>query len=154
MKLHKKGCFMFTGEFKHTLDTKNRISIPAKFREHLGETFYITKGLDHCLFVFSMEEWQKFEEKLSELPLSNKNARAFARTFFAGANECSTDKSGRTLIPQNLKDYAEIDKEVYINGSGSRIEIWNASRWTSYNENMATNMDELAENMESLGIRF
>jgi MraZ protein len=145
---------MFTGEYKHAVDAKNRLSIPSKFREKLGEAFYITKGLDHCLFVFSMSEWEKFEEKLKALPLSNKKARAFARSFFAGATECGLDKQGRILIPQNLKAYANLEKDVYINGAGSRIEIWDAASWETYNEFLTANMDELAEDMESLGISF
>ncbi len=145
---------MFTGEFKHAVDAKNRLSIPSKFREKLGDNFYITKGLDHCLFVFSMEEWSIFEEKLKELPLSNKNARAFARSFFAGATECELDKQGRILIPQTLRTHANIEKDVYVNGAGSRIEIWDATTWESYNDFMTANMDDLAEDMEALGIRF
>lgn len=145
---------MFTGEYKHGVDAKNRLSIPAKFREKLGEHFYITKGLDHCLFVFSLEEWSIFEAKLKDLPLSNKKARMFARSFFAGATECELDKQGRVLLPQTLREHANIEKDVYINGAGSRIEIWDASTWESYNDFMTANMDDLAEDMEELGIRF
>jgi len=145
---------MFTGEFKHKKKKKNRLSIPSKFREKLGEHFYITKGLDNCLFVFSTEEWENFEEKLKALPLSNKNARAFARSFFAGATECELDKQGRILIPQSLRTHANIDKEVYVNGAGARVEIWDAAAWESYNDFMTSNMDDLAEDMEALGIRF
>jgi len=145
---------MFIGEYNHSVDVKNRLSIPAKFREKLGETFYITKGLDHCLFIFSTEEWLVFEDKLRALPLSNKKARAFARSFFAGASECTLDKQGRILIPATLIAYAEIDKEVYINGAGARIEIWDSAKWQNYNEFTSSNMDELAEDMESLGINF
>jgi MraZ protein len=130
------------------------LSIPAKFREKLGEHFYITKGLDHCLFVFSIEEWSIFEAKLKELPLSNKKARMFARSFFAGATECELDKQGRVLLPQTLREHANIDKDVYINGAGSRIEIWDSATWESYNDFMTANMDDLAEDMEELGIRF
>lgn len=145
---------MFTGEYKHGVDAKNRLSIPAKFREKLGEHFYITKGLDHCLFVFSLDEWSIFEAKLKDLPLSNKKARMFARSFFAGATECELDKQGRVLLPQTLREHANIEKDVYINGAGSRIEIWDASTWESYNDFMTANMDDLAEDMEELGIRF
>lgn len=145
---------MFTGEYKHGVDAKNRLSIPAKFREKLGEHFYITKGLDHCLFVFSLDEWSIFEAKLKDLPLSNKKARMFARSFFAGATECELDKQGRVLLPQTLREHANIEKDVYINGAGSRIEIWDANTWESYNDFMTANMDDLAEDMEELGIRF
>lgn len=145
---------MFTGEYKHAVDAKNRLSIPSKFRDKLGDVFYITKGLDHCLFVFSLSEWELFEQKLKALPLSNNKARAFARSFFAGASECELDKQGRVLIPQNLRSHAKIEKEVYVNGTGSRIEIWDAASWEAYNEFLTANMDELAEDMESLGISF
>lgn len=145
---------MFTGEYRHSVDSKNRLSIPSKFRERLGDVFYITKGLDHCLFVFSEEEWQNFEAKLKALPLSNNAARAFARSFFAGATECELDKQGRVVIPQNLRSHANIDKEVYVNGAGSRIEIWDSTTWEDYNALMTSDMDELAKDMESLGISF
>jgi MraZ protein len=145
---------MFRGEYKHAIDAKNRVSIPAKFREKLGETLFITKGLDHCLFVFTVDEWERFEEKLKALPLSNKKARAFARSFFAGAMESEPDKQGRILIPQNLREYANLDKEVYINGAGARIEIWDAAAWEAYNDFLTANMDDLAEDMEEIGIRF
>ncbi|GAU78684.1 cell division protein MraZ [Fusibacter sp. 3D3] len=145
---------MFTGEYRHSVDAKNRLSIPSKFREKLGDTFYITKGLDHCLFIFSMDEWQLFEEKLKALPLSNKKARAFARSFFAGAAECALDKQGRILLPQPLREHASIDREVYINGAGSRVEVWDQKAWEAYNDFMTANMDDLAEDMESLGISF
>ncbi len=141
----------FTGEFKHTVDSKNRMSIPSKFRDKLGDVFYITKGLDHCLFIFTMDEWEKFEEKLSALPLSNRKARAFARSFFAGATECTLDKQGRILLPQTLRQHANIEKEVYVTGAGSRVEVWDAGAWENYND---ANIDDLAEDMEELGISF
>ncbi|MDO4800417.1 MAG: division/cell wall cluster transcriptional repressor MraZ [Bacillota bacterium] len=143
---------MFIGEFRHTMDPKNRISIPSKFREDLGERFYVTKGLDSCLFVYTEEEWRKFEAKLRTLPLSNKNARAFARTFLSGAHECSIDKAGRVLIPQPLKEFASLDKEVFVNGAGSRIEIWDVDRWNAYIDEVSADMESIAEGMENLEI--
>lgn len=144
---------MFTGEYKHSVDAKNRLSIPSKFREKLGASFFMTKGLDHCLFIFPETEWEQFVAKLKALPLSNPQARAFARTFFSGAVECEVDKQGRILIPQNLRDYASIDKEVYVNGAGARVEIWEAQKWEAYN-NMTNDMDALAADMSALGISF
>lgn len=144
---------MFTGEYKHSVDAKNRLSIPSKFREKLGGLFFMTKGLDHCLFIFPEAEWEQFVAKLKALPLSNPQARAFARTFFSGAVECEVDKQGRILIPQNLRDYASIDKEVYVNGAGARVEIWEAQKWEAYN-NMTNDMDALAADMSALGISF
>jgi MraZ protein len=126
---------MFIGEYNHSLDSKNRLIMPAKFREKLGEAFVMTKGLDNCLFVYSIDEWKVVEEKLKALPMTNKDARAFVRFFFAGASECEIDKQGRTLIPVNLKEYANIDKEVVIIGVSTRIEIW--SRYEDVAEKMS-----------------
>lgn len=145
---------MFTGEYRHTLDSKNRVSIPSKFRTVAGDALFVTRGLDSCLFVFSEKEWEQFAERLSELPISNKDARKFARTFLSGASECAVDKNGRILIPQYLKDYAGIEKEVYVNGAGSRIEIWDSAKWEEYSLSLTSNIDDIAEGMESLGIRF
>ncbi len=142
---------MFIGEFKHTTDAKGRVSIPSIFREDLGESFYITKGLDKSLFVFTQSEWDRFQEKLQNVPLTNKTGRAFTRFFYAGATKCSLDKSGRILIPQNLRDFAEIGKEILVIGAGSRVEIWSEDIWNQYNEDELS-YDELADNMEELGI--
>lgn len=142
---------MFIGEFKHTTDAKGRVSIPSIFREDLGESFYITKGLDKSLFVFTQAEWDRFQEKLQSVPLTNKTGRAFTRFFYAGATKCSLDKSGRILIPQNLRDFAEIDKEILVIGAGSRVEIWSENVWYQYNDDELS-YDELADNMEELGI--
>lgn len=143
---------MFIGEFNHSVDPKGRLSMPAKFREELGETFYVTKGLDQCLFVFPQKEWVVFEEKLKSLPLTNKNARAFVRMFFAGASECSFDKQGRILIPPSLREHAKLDKEVVVIGVGERIEIWSTVAWSSYNDPDNISYDEMAEHMAELGI--
>lgn len=143
---------MFIGEFNHSVDPKGRLSMPAKFREELGETFYVTKGLDQCLFVFPQKEWVVFEEKLKSLPLTNKNARAFVRMFFAGASECSFDKQGRILIPPSLREHAKLDKEVVVIGVGERIEIWSMVAWSSYNDPDNISYDEMAEHMAELGI--
>jgi MraZ protein len=143
---------MFIGEFSHAVDVKGRMSMPAKFRENLGESFFITKGLDHCLFVFPESEWRLFEEKLKTLPLTNKNARAFVRMFFAGATEGSFDKQGRILVPQTLREHADIDKEVTVIGVGERIEIWSNTNWESYNDPENISYDEIAEQMAELGI--
>ena len=101
---------MLIGEYEHSLDAKGRLIMPAKFREDIGEKFIITKGLDGCLFAFSLEEWTNFEQKLRSLPISNKDARAFSRFFFAGAIDCEIDKQGRFLISGNLREFAELSK--------------------------------------------
>ena len=124
---------MFIGEYQHTIDNKGRIIMPSKFREALGSTFIMTKGLDNCLFVYPQEEWQILENKLRALPLTNRDARAFVRFFFAGASECILDKQGRVLIPANLREHAKLEKEAVIIGVASRIEIWSKEEWNSYN---------------------
>ena len=118
---------MFMGEYQHGLDSKNRMIVPAKLREGLGEKFVITKGLDGCLYAYPMDEWRILEEKLKSLPLTNKDARAFVRFFFSGACEIETDKQGRGLIPQNLKEYAAIEKEIVSIGALTKVEIWRKS---------------------------
>ena len=143
---------MFIGEYEHNLDTKGRVTMPAKLREDIGDTFIVTKGLDGCLFAYSTVEWNNFEEKLKSLPLTNKNARDFVRFFLSGAIECEIDKQGRFLIPNNLRTYAKLEKEVVIIGVGTRIEIWNKDEWTKYSSDENISADEIAENMTMLGI--
>lgn len=141
---------MLIGEYEHTLDAKGRISMPAKLRKDMGDTFVVTKGLDGCLFAFSGEEWLNFETKLKSLPLSDKNARNFVRFFLAGATECELDKQGRFLIPANLRFSAKLEKDAVIIGVGTRLEIWNKEDWTSKEDSISA--DEIAENMTELGI--
>jgi len=143
---------MFFGEFQHTIDPKGRMNIPAKFREDLGERVYLTKGLDQCLFIFPPDEWQLFEAKLKSLPLTNKNARAFARMFYAGATECEADKQGRILIPQTLRDHAGLDRDAVVIGVGTRAEIWSNANWKAYNQDDTLSYDAIAEHMAELGI--
>lgn len=142
---------MFIGEYGHAIDAKNRIILPSKFREGLGESCIMTKGLDGCLYVYPRDEWAILEEKLKSLPLTSKDARAFVRFFFSGANEMTFDKQGRTLIPQNLMQYAGIVKEVVSIGVSNRIEIWSKEKWNDYTES-DINMDEIGEKMSQLGI--
>ena len=142
---------MLIGEFEHSLDAKGRLIMPAKLREDIGERFVVTKGLDGCLFAFSLTEWTNFEEKLKTLPLSNKNSREFTRFFLSGATECEIDKQGRFLIPNNLRQVANLQKEVIIIGVGTRIEIWNKDKWKSYS-NDSISVEDIAESMTMLGI--
>ncbi|HOA80288.1 MAG TPA: division/cell wall cluster transcriptional repressor MraZ [Defluviitaleaceae bacterium] len=142
---------MFMGEYQHTIDNKGRLIIPAKFREELGDSFVVTKGLDSCLFVYPNSEWRIFEEKLRSLPITNSNARKFVRFFLAGAVECNVDKQGRILIPNNLRTYSGLDKDVILIGVTNRVEIWSKDNWDDYN-NEAFDASELAENMQELGI--
>ncbi len=143
---------MFIGEYIYSMDNKGRINIPAKFRERLGDTFYITKGLDNCLFVFPEVEWRSFEDKLKQLPLTNRNARTFVRMFFSGATECGLDKQGRVTIAQNLREFAGFEKELAIIGVSSRIEIWSKNNWDKYNDSANISYDDIAEQMAELGI--
>ena len=142
---------MFMGEYNHTIDAKGRLIVPAEFREILGDNFIVTKGLDGCLFVYPNDEWTRFEEKLKSLPLTNKNARQFTRFFLAGAAACEVDKQGRILLPQVLREFASLEKDVVLVGVASRIEIWSRERWDESMNTYDGDMDEVAENMESLG---
>ena len=142
---------MFMGEYSHTIDAKGRIIVPAKFRESLGDNIVVTKGLDNCLFVYTSEDWRKFEEKLRTLPLTNNDARKFTRFFLAGAAEMEIDKQGRILIPSVLREFAALEKDVVLVGVGSRIEIWDKARWNESISIYDDDMEEVAENMESLG---
>ena len=141
---------MLIGEYEHSLDTKGRLIMPVKLREDIGEKFIITKGLDGCLFIFSLDEWTIFETKLKQLPISNKDARMFSRFFFAGAIDSELDKQGRFLIPSNLRDFANLEKDVIIVGMDSRIEIWSKAKWNDCKDNLSAN--DIAEKMEMLGI--
>jgi len=150
--IHQGGEQMFIGEYQHTLDPKNRVIMPSKFREKLGDSFVMTKGLDNCLFIYSSEEWSRVEEKLKSLPMTNKDARAFVRFFFAGACECELDKQGRVLMPGHLKEYAKIDKDLVIIGVSTRIEIWSKEEWDKFNSNANISYEDVAEKMSQLGI--
>jgi len=140
------------GEYSHSLDVKGRLIMPAKLREDMGEKFIITTGLDGCLFGFSMIEWQKFEDKLKTLPITNKNARNFVRFFLSGATECELDKQGRFLIASKLREVANLDKDVTIIGAGTRIEIWNTKKWEEQTSAENLSIEEIEKNMEELGI--
>ncbi|SNX52797.1 division/cell wall cluster transcriptional repressor MraZ [Thermoanaerobacterium sp. RBIITD] len=143
---------MLMGQYDHTIDAKGRVIIPAKFREELGDKFVLTRGLDNCLFVYSLAEWSNIEMKLKSLPLNRKDARAFTRFFLAGATECEIDKQGRVLIPTNLREYAKIDKEVVIIGVSSRVEIWSKEVWNDYSNNVDISFEDVAEHLDDLNI--
>lgn len=142
---------MFLGEYQHSLDAKGRITIPARLREDLGESFIATKGLDECLFLYPMEEWKVMEDKLRTLPFTRRDVRAFVRFFFSGACECDLDRQGRTVIPAGLREYAQINKEVMIVGVGSRVEVWACDRWENYLQDAADSYVEIAEKLDELG---
>lgn len=143
---------MLLGEYRHNVDVKGRVSVPSKFREDLGQSFVVTKGLDNCLFIYSKQEWETFENKLKQLPLTNQDARSFIRFFFAGATECEVDKQGRINIPQNLRDYASIKKDVVIVGVATRAEIWDSEAWDNYTNSDSLDVSKIASQMSELGI--
>ncbi|WP_366207911.1 division/cell wall cluster transcriptional repressor MraZ [Bacillus amyloliquefaciens] len=138
---------MFMGEYRHTVDAKGRMIVPAKFRESLGEQFVLTRGLDQCLFGYPMNEWKLIEEKLKALPLTKKDARAFTRFFFSGATECELDKQGRVNIASSLLNYAKLEKECVVIGVSNRIELWSKVIWEQYTEEQEDSFAEIAENM-------
>lgn len=142
---------MFMGEYQHTADEKGRIIVPVKFREELGDKFIVTKGLDNCLFVYPMQEWSILENKLKQLPFTRADARAFVRFFFSGATEVTIDRQGRVLIPNNLREYARIDKDVVVLGVSSRVEIWGKENWQVYSREAETAYESIAENIHELG---
>ncbi|MBM7647226.1 MraZ protein [Bacillus ectoiniformans] len=135
------------GEYQHNVDAKGRLIIPAKLREHLGESFVLTRGLDQCLFGYPMNEWKVLEDKMKALPLTKKDARAFIRFFFSGASDCELDKQGRINIPSTLLSYAKLEKECIILGVSNRIEIWDKSIWEDYFMKSEESFSEIAENM-------
>ncbi|WP_300408344.1 division/cell wall cluster transcriptional repressor MraZ [Lagierella sp.] len=145
---------MFIGEYQHNLDSKGRITMPSKFRDELGKSFYITKGMDGCLFVFPEEQWIEMDKKINNLRLSRKEARGIARLFYAGAIDVSLDKMGRVLLPGNLREYAMLKKEAIVIGVSTRVEIWDKDRWESYNDDEDFNYDILTERMSDLDIDF
>lgn len=142
---------MFIGEYNHVIDVKGRMFVPAKFREELGEKFIVTIGLDRCLFVFPAETFNIYKEKLDTISLANKDARNFTRFFFAGAAECELDKQGRIMLPQKLRTYARLEKDVTVVGVSGRVELWNTEDWEKEHSLDNFSPDELSEKMELLG---
>jgi len=144
--------FMFIGEYTFTIDNKRRIAIPAKFRRLLGKRAVITRGLDNCLVVYPMEEWKKVAKKLQSLPSSRMDARSFVRILLSGAADVVLDKLGRILVPDYLKKYASLKKNIAIIGIANRIEVWNVDDWTKYKETAEKEVGDMAERLEELGI--
>ncbi|MFD2704903.1 division/cell wall cluster transcriptional repressor MraZ [Salibacterium lacus] len=138
---------MFMGEHHHNVDDKGRMIIPSRFRDGLGETFVITRGMDECLFIYPMEEWERLESRLKSLPFTKKDARAFTRFFFSGAAECELDKQGRVSIPSTLRRYADIQKECVVIGVSTRVEVWSREKWEVYFEESRESFSDIAENI-------
>jgi MraZ protein len=143
---------MLLGEYKHTIDEKGRMAVPAKFREKFDSGAIITRGLDHCLFIFSAGEWDSLVRKLVALPLAQADSRAFARLMLSGAADVRLDAQGRVLIPEHLREYARLEKNAVVTGVYTRMEIWNAEDWRTYKEKTESAADEIAEKLGELGI--
>jgi MraZ protein len=143
---------MFIGEYPYTIDQKKRISIPAKFRKALGKKAIITRGLDNCLVVYPVQEWQKLAKKLESLPNSQADARGFARIMLSGAVDVVFDKLGRILIPDYLKKYAFLNKNVAVLGHSNRIEIWDEAKWQEYRTRTEKEIGDMASRLQQLGI--
>lgn len=136
---------MFMGEHHHSLDAKGRLIMPSEFRQLLGEKFYMTKGTDKCLFVYSQEGWKAFEEGINSLPdITNSAGRMFRRYFYGSCETCEPDKQGRVYVPAPLRDYAGLCKEIILVGTGPRIEIWSPQEWEKYQESVSFDMMEAA----------
>ena len=150
----KWGISMFIGEYHHSVDDKGRLIIPSKFRDELGTKFIITRGIENCLFVYSMESWEKIVNKLETLPFTKKDARAFIRFFLSGASEAEFDKQGRINITSPLISYANITKECVVIGTGDRLEIWSEESWNDFFTSAKDSMSDIAENLfnESVNI--
>lgn len=143
---------MFIGEFHHTLDDKGRMSIPVKFRADLAQGAVVTRGLDHSLFLYPKDEWQKLAEKLAALPFGQADTRAFARLMLAGAMEVEIDKSGRVLLPEYLRQYAGLSKDTVVAGLYNRIEIWDEATWKDYAAKTEAEGNAIAERLHDLGV--
>lgn len=142
---------MLIGEYLHSIDEKNRISLPSKFRGELGRKVVITRGLDNCLFLYPQKEWQKISRKLSELGMGQADSRGFSRFIFSGAIETAVDSIGRILIPDFLKDFARLKTKVIFAGVSSRVEIWDESNWDNYKKRIEKQGDLLAEKLGEVG---
>ena len=143
----KWGISMFIGEYHHSVDDKGRLIIPSKFRDELGTKFIITRGIENCLFVYSMESWEKIVNKLETLPFTKKDARAFIRFFLSGDSEAEFDKQGRINITSPLISYANITKECVVIGTGDRLEIWSEESWNDFFTSAKDSMSDIAENL-------
>jgi len=145
-------CIMFLGEYSYNIDDKKRLALPVRFRSSLGKNAFITKGLDGCLWVFPAKDWEVFAKKISEMPLTQADARGFSRNMLAGAMEVSLDRLGRILIPDYLKESAGLSKKVVVAGLYNRIEIWDANKWKLYKTKTEKAAGAIAERLKDIGI--
>ena len=143
---------MFIGEYSHNLDDKGRLAVPKKFRADLLKGAVVTRGLDNCLFLYTKKEWTKLAEKLANLPFAQANTRAFSRLMLAGAMDVDIDKQGRIILPEYLRNYAGVKKEVVVAGLYSRLEIWDTEKWNEYKKRTEAESNVIAEQMGELGV--
>lgn len=143
---------MFIGEYRHTIDAKRRLAVPAKFRKRIGETAVLTKSLDSSLVLYPMKEWEELAVKLAKLPVGQAGTRSFVRTMLAGATDVELDALGRVLVPDYLKDYAGLKKNVVVAGLYNRLEIWDEETWAEYKKNSEKNTGDIAEKLGELGV--
>ena len=136
---------MFIGEYKHSLDNKNRLAVPTKFRQKLKSGAVVTRGLDNCLFLYTKDEWQKLAEKIAKLPINQASTRAFSRLMLAGAMDVKPDSHGRIVLPQYLKKLAGIKRQTVIAGLYDRLEIWDEEKWNNYTKETEKNSSDIAE---------
>jgi len=141
---------MLIGEFRHSIDTKNRISLPAKFRKEMGKKVFVTRGLDNCLAVYTEKSWKKILEKLEGLSMSKASERGFSRFMLSGATEVSVDSLGRILVPDYLQEFAGIEKKVVWTGTGDHAEMWSEDSWAKYLKVNQANPEELAESLDGI----
>ena len=143
---------MLIGEYLHTLDGKKRISLPSKFRKEVGRKVVVTRRLDACLFMFSQKAWEKIAEKVSGLPVGQADTRGMSRFLLAGAVETDVDSAGRILIPEYLKEFADLKSRVILAGVSDRVEIWNEKTWEEYKRKIEKGADQMAQTLGDLGI--
>ena len=134
------------------MDPKKRLSLPSKWRKELGKKLVVTRGLDNCLFVYPLKEWQKISEKIGQLPLGQADTRSFNRFFLSGAVEVEVDSVGRILVPDFLKEFAKLETGVVLAGIHDRVEIWDEKQWSSYKQSIEENADSLAEKLGEIGV--
>ena len=143
---------MFIGEYRHTLDAKNRISLPAKFRKELGVSVIVTRGLDHCLYVFPKASWKKEAARISVHSSGSAAGRGLARLMLAGASEADVDSAGRILVPDYLKSFATLSVKSVIAGVSDRVEIWDEKAWEKYTKNIERDADQFAEKLGDVAV--
>ena len=142
---------MFIGEYQHSLDDKGRVSVPVKFRADLANGCVLTRGLDGCLWLYSIDEWQKLADSVSALPITSKNARSFGRFILSGAMDLKIDRAGRINLPKYLADYAGMKTKIVITGMYNRLELWAENKWKEFESKMEENSEEVAEQLTALG---